>query len=290
MPEPDGKLRVTDRSPASEPASPRGKAVVVVQDLRKSYDAHEVLKGVDLDVCEGEVLVIIGPSGSGKTTLLRCLNLLEVPTSGSVRILGTEITARGVSLTRVRREIGMVFQHFNLWPHMSVLENVMEGPVTVLGRSRAEAAALAYTQLRKVGLEEKALARPNRLSGGQQQRVAIARALAMQPKVMLFDEPTSALDPELRAEVLDAMLRLAREGMTMIVVTHEMSFARRVAGRAVFLDGGVIVEEGDPREMLRHPQTERLHRFLNVLLWGEEESGGAGLRDSRSAGSNGMEA
>lgn len=243
--------------------------VVVVRNLRKSYQAHEVLKGVDLDVCQGEVLVIIGPSGSGKSTLLRCLNMLEVPSEGSVTILGMQVTARGASLTRIRREIGMVFQHFNLWPHMSVLENVMEGPITVLGKGRAEAAALAHAQLRKVGLEDKATSRPSRLSGGQQQRVAIARALAMQPKVMLFDEPTSALDPELRAEVLDAMLQLAREGMTMVIVTHEMSFARRVADRAVFLDDGVVVEQGDPREMLARPRTERLHRFLNVLLWGE---------------------
>ena len=265
MPEADLRL-----NPAEAPASAR-KPVIIVRDLHKSFDTHEVLKGVDLQVCEGEVLVIVGPSGSGKSTLLRCLNLLEVPTSGSVTVLGTEITARRVSLTGVRRNIGMVFQHFNLWPHMTVLENVMEGPLTVLGKNRADAAALAHAQLQKVGLGDKAHARPNRLSGGQQQRVAIARALAMQPKVMLFDEPTSALDPELRAEVLDAMLQLAREGMTMIIVTHEMSFARRVAERAIFIDDGVIVEEGDPREMLRQPRTERLHRFLNVLLWGEKE-------------------
>jgi ABC-type polar amino acid transport system ATPase subunit len=267
MRESDGNILLAE--PGTPMSTPRN-AVIQVRNLRKTFDSHEVLKGIDLDVGEGEVLVIIGPSGSGKSTLLRCLNMLEVPSSGTVRILGSQINARGASLTRIRREIGMVFQHFNLWPHMSVLENVMEGPMAVLRKSRSEAAALAYAQLRKVGLEEKASARPSRLSGGQQQRVAIARALAMQPKVMLFDEPTSALDPELRAEVLDTMLKLAHEGMTMVIVTHEMSFARRVADRAVFLDGGVIVEQGDPREMLRQPRTERLHRFLNVLLWGEE--------------------
>lgn len=273
MPEAEVRPNATESNVASpaERVSPSSKAVIVVRNLHKAYDAHEVLKGVDLDICEGEVLVIIGPSGSGKSTLLRCLNLLEVPSSGSITVLGAEITARRVSLTRIRRDIGMVFQHFNLWPHMTVLENVMEGPITVLGKNRAEAAALAHTQLAKVGLADKVDARPSRLSGGQQQRVAIARALAMQPKVMLFDEPTSALDPELRGEVLDTMLQLAREGMTMAIVTHEMSFARRVAGRAIFIDGGVIVEQGDPRDMLRQPRTERLQRFLNVLLWGEQE-------------------
>jgi polar amino acid transport system ATP-binding protein len=213
------------------------KLVIQVRDLRKSYDTHEVLSGIDLDIHEGEVLVIIGPSGSGKSTLLRCLNMLEVPSSGTVTVLGTQINARGASLSPVRRQIGMVFQHFNLWPHMNVLENVMEGPVTVLGMRRSEAMNLAYAQLRKVGLEE------------------------------------------LRAEVLDAMLELAREGMTMVIVTHEMSFARRVADRVVFLDGGVIVEAGSPREILTHPRTERLHRFLNVLLWGED-----GVVDRQEAG------
>ncbi len=244
-----------------------------MRNLHKSFGANEVLRGIDLDVTQGEVLVIIGPSGSGKSTLLRCLNMLETPTGGSVKVLGTEITARHANLTKTRRNIGMVFQHFNLWPHMTVLENVMEGQMTVLHRRRGEAENIACEMLQKVGVLEKASARPSRLSGGQQQRVAIARALAMQPKVMLFDEPTSALDPELRAEVLDTMRQLASEGMTMVIVTHEMGFARKVASRSIFLDGGIIAEEGDPRAMLLHPKSDRLQRFLNLIFWGEDEAG-----------------
>ncbi len=261
--------------PSTQPltsAQATSVAPVEVRDLRKRYGDHEVLKGIDLDVAEGEVVVIIGPSGSGKSTLLRCLNLLEQPTAGSVRILGQELTAKGVRLARVRREIGMVFQSFNLFPHMTALQNVMEGPVTVLGMGKREAEQRARGLLDKVGVGDRAGLRPTRLSGGQQQRVAIARALALEPKVMLFDEPTSALDPELRAEVLEVMKQLAAEGMTMVIVTHEMGFARRVARRAVFIDQGVICEQGDPRTMLSDPRTDRLKRFLNVLFWGDDAS------------------
>ncbi len=242
---------------------------IQVRDLHKSFGDHEVIRGVDLDVAEGEVVTIIGPSGSGKSTLLRCLNLLEVPTSGSVRILGQEITAKGVKLAQVRRQVGMVFQSFNLFPHMTALENVMEGAVTVLGMDKREARSRAAALLEKVGVAERAEEKPSRLSGGQQQRVAIARALALEPKIMLFDEPTSALDPELRGEVLDSMKQLAAEGMTMVVVTHEMSFAERVADRVVFIDEGVICEQGQPKEVLQNPSSERLQRFLSVLLWGD---------------------
>jgi polar amino acid transport system ATP-binding protein len=245
-------------------------AAVELVDLHKSFGAHEVLKGVDLTIETGEVVVVIGPSGSGKSTMLRCMNLLEKPTSGQVRIFGEDITAKGVKLTAVRRQVGMVFQHFNLFPHRTALANVMEGPRAVLHVGKAAAAEKATALLEKVGVAEQASKKPNRMSGGQQQRVAIARALALDPKVMLFDEPTSALDPELRAEVLDVMRQLAADGMTMVIVTHEMGFARKVADRAVFIDGGVIVEQGDPRMILRQPESERLHRFLNQLFWGDD--------------------
>ncbi|GII87018.1 peptide ABC transporter ATP-binding protein [Sphaerisporangium siamense] len=244
--------------------------LIRIRNLHKRFGDNEVLRGVDLDVREGEVVTIIGPSGSGKSTLLRCVNLLEIPTSGEVHVLGQQINAKGARLDRIRREIGMVFQQFNLFPHMTVLANVIEGQRTVQRKSAREAEETARRMLAKVGLEHKADAKPRQLSGGQQQRVAIARALAMNPKIMLFDEPTSALDPELRAEVLDTMRELAAEGMTMIIVTHEMGFARRVADRAVFIDGGLIVEDGPPGVILRRPETERLHQFLNVLLWGED--------------------
>ncbi len=243
--------------------------VVELTGLHKSFGKHEVLKGVDLTVHRGEVVVIIGPSGSGKSTMLRCMNLLERPTSGSVRLLGHELTRRGAKLTEVRRSVGMVFQQFNLFPHMTVLSNVMEGPRVVMHVRKAEAKARAHALLEKVGVGEQAHKKPHQLSGGQQQRVAIARALALEPKVMLFDEPTSALDPELRAEVLDVMLQLAADGMTMIIVTHEMNFARKVADRAIFIDDGVIVEQGEPALMLRRPKTERLDRFLGMIFWGE---------------------
>ena len=245
-------------------------SVVEVADLHKSFGDLEVLSGIILSVHKGEVVTIVGPSGSGKSTLLRCLNGLESPTSGTVRILGMEITDRRMPLHLVRRRVGMVFQLFNLFPHMTALENVAEGPRAVLGMKRKEAEAIALDLLSKVGVADKAGQRPIELSGGQQQRVAIARALAMNPEVMLFDEPTSALDPELRSEVLEVMGNLAKEGMTMIVVTHEMGFARKVANRAIFIDEGAIVEEGEPDSMLRNPQSERLQRFLNLIFWGQD--------------------
>ena len=244
--------------------------MVQARGLCKSFGAHLVLRNVDLDVRSGEVVTIIGPSGSGKSTLLRCLNLLEVPSSGSITILGTEITGDRVNLPEIRRRIGMVFQSFNLFPHMTALDNVAEGPRTVLGLGRSQAREIARELLAKVGLLDRAEHRPNQCSGGQQQRIAIARALAMRPEIMLFDEPTSALDPELRAEVLEVMRQLASENMTMIVVTHEMGFARKVADRALFIDEGTIVEQGHPDQMLRHPQTQRLQRFLNLIFWGDE--------------------
>jgi polar amino acid transport system ATP-binding protein len=254
---------------AAVPA-PDPECVVKVIDLKKSYGSVEVLRGVSLQVRRGEVVTIIGPSGSGKSTFLRCLNLLEVPTKGSIEVLGIDLMNKRISLPLLRRQIGMVFQSFNLFPHMTVLGNVAEGPRTILGRPRDEAYELARTLLAKVNIVGKESHRPDQLSGGQQQRVAIARALAMSPDIMLFDEPTSALDPELRAEVLEVMRALAVDGMTMVVVTHEMAFARKVANRALFLDGGVVVEEGAPASMLRNPQTERLKRFLNNIFWGED--------------------
>jgi len=255
-----------------DPAPAGGDNVVIsVRQLRKSYGDVEVLKGVDLDVHAGEVVCIIGPSGSGKSTLLRCLNRLERPSAGSVHVLGHDLSgSRPRDLAGVRRRTGMVFQQFNLFPHMSAVQNVMEGQRSALGRGKQEAHRQAVAALEEVGLAGFADARIHRMSGGQQQRVAIARSLAMNPDVMLFDEPTSALDPELRAEVLDTMRTLAGENRTMVVVTHEMGFAKRVADRVVFIDGGVIVEQGDPRAVLTHPTTERLHAFLNLVLWGEE--------------------
>jgi len=263
-----GMIRpLTELEGRAETAKP---AVVRVRNLHKSFGVHEVLKGVDLDVAAGEVVTIIGPSGSGKSTLLRCLNRLEEPTSGSIEILGKDIMGPRVDLPSVRRRIGMVFQSFNLFPHMTALDNVAEGPRTVLGMSRPQAREVALELLVKVGLLDKAEHRPNQCSGGQQQRIAIARALAMRPEIMLFDEPTSALDPELRAEVLEVMRRLAADNMTMVVVTHEMGFARKVADRAVFIDEGVVVEQDHPDRMLRNPKTERLQRFLNLIFWGDE--------------------
>ncbi|MEO5832307.1 MAG: amino acid ABC transporter ATP-binding protein [Nakamurella sp.] len=257
---------------AQPPVAPKGEPEVVisVRQLRKSYGTVEVLKGVDIDVHAGEVVCIIGPSGSGKSTLLRCLNRLERPTSGSVHVLGHDLSGKTRDLAAVRRRTGMVFQQFNLFPHMTAVQNVMEGQRSALGRGKKEAHRLAIDALTEVGLAAHADARTHRLSGGQQQRVAIARSLAMNPDVMLFDEPTSALDPELRAEVLDTMRTLAAENRTMVIVTHEMGFAKRVADRVVFIDGGVVVEQGDPREVLTKPSTERLHAFLNLVLWGED--------------------
>jgi polar amino acid transport system ATP-binding protein len=245
--------------------------LIEVRGLSKSFGSLEVLRDINLDVHRGEVVVIIGPSGSGKSTLLRCLNRLEDATAGSVRIAGAEITGRAGNLSQMRRRVGMVFQHFNLFPHMTALGNVMEGPRTVLRMSRSEAEARARNLLDKVGLADKADSKPANLSGGQQQRVAIARALAMNPDAMLFDEVTSALDPELVGEVLTVMRALAEEGMTMVVVTHEMSFARRVADRVVFLDRGVIVEQGAPDRIFQRAEEERTRQFLDQLHWETED-------------------
>jgi len=241
-------------------------AAIEVRALRKSFGDNEVLRGIDFTVAEGEVVCVIGPSGSGKSTLLRCVNRLEEPTSGQVLVEGIDITDPEVDLDRVRSRIGMVFQSFNLFPHMSVLDNLTVAQRRVKKRSKAEAEQIARANLEKVGLAEKADAFPAHLSGGQQQRVAIARALSMDPDMMLFDEPTSALDPELVGDVLDVMRRLAAEGMTMMVVTHEMGFAREVGDKLVFMDEGVILEEGDPREVLANPQHERTQQFLSKVL------------------------
>jgi polar amino acid transport system ATP-binding protein len=247
-----------------------------LRGVHKSYGENAVLNGVDLDMRAGEVVCLIGPSGSGKTTLLRCVNYLEVPASGQVVVDGELIgryTKKGRpallparELALQRASIGMVFQHFNLFPHMTALENIIEAPCRVQRCTRADAVARAHDLLQRVGLGDRGEAYPRQLSGGQQQRVAIARALAMQPKLMLFDEPTSALDPEIVGEVLDVMRALAADGMTMLVATHEMSFARDVADRVVFMDGGVIVEQGPPAEVLTAPSHERTKRFLSRLL------------------------
>jgi polar amino acid transport system ATP-binding protein len=237
-----------------------------VQDLHKSFGDNEVLKGIDFHVKQGQVVCVIGPSGSGKSTLLRCVNLLEQPTSGRILIEGVEITDPDVNVDKVRSQIGMVFQSFNLFPHLSALRNLTIAQQRVKGRSKDEAVAVARKNLEKVGLAHREDAYPAHLSGGQQQRIAIARALSMDPDMMLFDEPTSALDPELVGDVLDVMKDLATEGMTMMVVTHEMGFAREVGDRLVFMDGGVIVEEGDPTTVLADPQHERTKAFLSKVL------------------------
>ncbi|GAA2932956.1 amino acid ABC transporter ATP-binding protein [Microbacterium luteolum] len=237
-----------------------------LQGLVKSFGDNEVLKGIDLTVTAGEVVCVIGPSGSGKSTLLRSVNLLEEPTGGKVLIEGIDITDPDVDIDRVRTRIGMVFQSFNLFPHLDVMGNLMIAQQRVKKRSKVEAEKVALAMLARVGLAEKADAYPGHLSGGQQQRVAIARALCMNPDMMLFDEPTSALDPELVGEVLQVMRSLADEGMTMLVVTHEMGFAREVGSRLIFMDGGHIVEEGDPREVLGNPQNQRTKDFLSRVL------------------------
>ncbi|GFE12812.1 peptide ABC transporter ATP-binding protein [Streptomyces glebosus] len=237
-----------------------------VQGLRKAFGELEVLRGIDFSVARGEVVCVIGPSGSGKSTLLRCVNLLEEPSAGRVVVAGTEVTDPDVDIDRVRRRIGMVFQSFNLFPHLTVLENLTISQRRVLRRDRTEAERVARANLERVGLSDKAAAYPAQLSGGQQQRVAIARALSMDPELMLFDEPTSALDPELVGDVLAVMRGLAQEGMTMLVVTHEMSFAREVADRVVFMDGGVIVEQGTPEQVVGAPQHERTRTFLARVL------------------------
>lgn len=239
--------------------------MIEIKGLCKSFGADEVLKGIDLSIDEKEVVVIIGPSGSGKSTLLRCINHLEEPTAGEVIVDGITLSSEA-NINKVREEVGMVFQRFNLFPHMTVLENIMLAPMKVKHAVRAEAEKTARELLARVGLAEKVDAYPDNLSGGQQQRVAIARALAMHPKVMLFDEPTSALDPEMVGEVLDVMRALAREGMTMVIVTHEMGFAREVGDRLLFVDEGRIVESGVPREVFEHPKEERTRSFLSKVL------------------------
>ncbi|RSS39879.1 amino acid ABC transporter ATP-binding protein [Streptomyces sp. WAC07061] len=239
---------------------------IEIRGLHKSFGDNHVLRGIDLDIGRGEVVCVIGPSGSGKSTLLRCVNLLEEPTSGQVFVGGTELTDPDVDIDAARRRIGMVFQQFNLFPHISVTGNLTLPQRRVLGTGKERAAAVARENLDRVGLAAKADAYPAQLSGGQQQRVAIARALSMGPEVMLFDEPTSALDPELVGEVLSVMRVLAGEGMTMMVVTHEMSFAREVADRVVFMDGGVIVEQGPAEQVVTRPRHERTRNFLDRVL------------------------
>ncbi|MBB2479328.1 amino acid ABC transporter ATP-binding protein [Bacillus sp. APMAM] len=240
--------------------------MITVKNLHKSFGALEVLKGINVNIKEKEVVCVIGPSGSGKSTFLRCLNLLEEISSGEVIIDGKNLTDSKIDINAIRTQVGMVFQHFNLFPHMTVLENVTLGPIKVKGISKADAAEIALPILEKVGLSDKAKVYPESLSGGQKQRVAIARSLAMNPKVMLFDEPTSALDPELVDDVLKVMKDLAKEGMTMVVVTHEMGFAREVGDRVLFMDEGIIMEEGTPREMFENPKNPRTQSFLSKVL------------------------
>ncbi|SCF07045.1 polar amino acid transport system ATP-binding protein [Micromonospora coriariae] len=246
--------------------TPQPRPAVEIRDLHKSFGPLEVLKGIDFEVDHGEVVCVIGPSGSGKSTLLRCVNLLEEPTAGKIWVNGVEVTDPDVEIDTVRRGIGMVFQSFNLFPHLTVLDNLTIAQRRVLRRGRGEAERIARDNLERVGLTDKAAAFPAQLSGGQQQRAAIARSLSMEPKLMLFDEPTSALDPELVGDVLTVMRKLAEDGMTMLVVTHEMAFARDVADRVVFMDGGVVVEQGPPREVLGAPQHERTRSFLSRVL------------------------
>ncbi|MCM3631000.1 amino acid ABC transporter ATP-binding protein [Paenibacillus glycanilyticus] len=240
--------------------------MIKVSGLKKSFGKAHVLTGIDAEIAKGEVVVVIGPSGSGKSTFLRCLNLLETPTGGEIEYEGKLLTDRNVNINELRQSMGMVFQQFNLFPHKTVLENVTLAPIKVLNTPKEEAEKIGLELLRRVGLEEKRDAYPNRLSGGQKQRVAIARALAMRPHVMLFDEPTSALDPEMVGEVLDVMKSLAKEGMTMVIVTHEMGFAREVGDRLLFIDGGQIVEQGPPREVFGNPQHPRTKEFLSKVL------------------------
>jgi polar amino acid transport system ATP-binding protein len=261
---------------AAGETNPPAPVLVAARDVHKAYGDHEVLKGIDVEVRVGETVVILGPSGSGKSTFLRCINHLEAMQKGSITV-GDEqvgyVTRNGMlyhaspaQLARQRRGIGMVFQQFNLYPHMTVMQNIIEAPVGVYGEKRGEAEAYARTLLKRVGLSEKANAYPRQLSGGQQQRVAIARALAIRPRLILYDEPTSALDPELVGEVLETMRDLARSGLTMIVVTHEISFAREAADRVIFMDGGHIVEEGPPDQVLVAPSHPRTRAFLNRVI------------------------
>ena len=240
--------------------------MIEVKDLHKSYGKLNVLQGITETIQDQEVVCVIGPSGSGKSTFLRCLNLLETPTSGTIVIDGVEITDPKNDVNKIRENLGMVFQRFNLFPHMSVLDNITLAPVKVKGMNKTDAEKVAMELLKKVGLVEKANVYPDNLSGGQQQRVAIARALAMQPKIMLFDEPTSALDPEMVGEVLNVIRDLTKEGMTMVIVTHEMGFAREVADRVLFIDGGKVLEQGTPQELFQNPQQERTKSFLAKVL------------------------
>lgn len=240
--------------------------MIEVKDLKKSFGKLDVLRGISEKIEEQEVVCVIGPSGSGKSTFLRCLNLLEEPTGGEVYLDGERINAPGVDIDKIRERLGMVFQNFNLFPHMTVLDNVTLAPVKVKGKNRAEAEESALKILETVGLSDKASSFPASLSGGQKQRVAIARALAMEPEVMLFDEPTSALDPEMVGEVLNVMKKLAEEGMTMVIVTHEMGFAREVADRVLFIDQGVVMEQGTPEELFGAPKNERTKSFLSKVL------------------------
>jgi ABC-type polar amino acid transport system ATPase subunit len=242
------------------------KPIIEVKDLKKSFGTLQVLKGINTEVQKGEVVVVIGPSGSGKSTFLRCLNLLETPTAGSIYVDGAEITDPKCDINLHRQKMGMVFQHFNLFNNMTILRNMTLAPMTLLKKSKEDAEAQALALLRRVGLEDKANAYPSQLSGGQKQRIAIVRALCMDPEVMLFDEPTSALDPEMVGEVLDVMKELAQDGMTMVVVTHEMGFAREVGSRVLFMDEGVIMEENEPHEFFANPKCERLQSFLAKVL------------------------
>ena len=242
------------------------KPIIEVKDLKKSFGKLEVLKGINTEVQRGEVVVVIGPSGSGKSTFLRCLNLLETPTGGSIFVDGVEITDPKCDINLHRQKMGMVFQHFNLFNNMTILRNMTLAPMTLLKKSKEDAEAQALALLRRVGLEDKANAYPSQLSGGQKQRIAIVRALCMDPEVMLFDEPTSALDPEMVGEVLEVMKELAQEGMTMVVVTHEMGFAREVGNRVLFMADGQLLEQGTPAEIFGNPQCERLKDFLSKVL------------------------
>ena len=240
--------------------------MIQVTNLHKKFDNLEVLKGIDEHIGKGEVVVVIGPSGSGKSTFLRCLNLLEDVTDGHIVVDGEEITGQKVNVNEIRQKMGMVFQHFNLFPHKTILQNITLAPIKLLKKSKEEAEAQGMELLKRVGLEEKANAYPSQLSGGQKQRIAIIRSLAMNPDVMLFDEPTSALDPEMVGEVLELMKQLARDGMTMVVVTHEMGFAKEVATRVIFMDEGQMKEQGTPEEFFNNPKDERLKEFLSKIL------------------------
>lgn len=240
--------------------------MIKVNNLHKKFEDIHVLKGVDAHIKKGEVVVVIGPSGSGKSTFLRCLNLLEEPTEGEIVFEGQVLTEKGIDINKLREKMGMVFQQFNLFPHLSILDNITLAPIKVKNIPKEEAEQIAFKLLERVGLKDKANAYPKQLSGGQKQRIAIARALAMSPDVMLFDEPTSALDPEMVGEVLEVMKELAREGMTMVVVTHEMGFAKEVGDRVFFMDGGVILEEGTPQEVFNNPKNDRTKDFLSKVL------------------------